>query len=48
MTGFSRALVALDLSTMDKKLMDYLASMVSVLDTKKVYFVHIIPDFNMP
>lgn len=48
MTAFSRALVALDLSLMDNKLLHYLASLVPVLDTKKIYFVHIIPDFNMP
>lgn len=48
MNAFSRSLVALDLSLMDKKLLEYVASMTGILETQKVYFVHIIPDLNVP
>lgn len=48
MTAFSRVLAALDLSLLDKKLLEYLASVSPVFETQKVYFVHIMPDFKVP
>lgn len=48
MTAFRRVLIALDLSLMDEKLLDFVGSMVNVLEIKKIYFVHITPDFNIP
>jgi nucleotide-binding universal stress UspA family protein len=45
---FSRALVALDLSSMDRELIRYFAEIYGRLDIKRVYFVHIMPDFTAP
>ncbi|MDX1666344.1 MAG: universal stress protein [Saprospiraceae bacterium] len=48
MKKFDRSLVALDLSGMDKNLLRYFSFMSPLLDTKRAYFVHIIPDFSLP
>ncbi len=45
---FSRALVALDLSSMDKELIRYISEAYAQLEIKRVYFVHIMPDFTAP
>ncbi len=48
MKSFNRAMVALDLSTMDRQLLEYLASLGPLLGIRKVYLLHAIPDFTMP
>lgn len=48
MNNFDRTMVALDLSSMDEKLICYVAKISELLGIKKVYFLHAIPDFTMP
>jgi len=45
---FERALVALDLSRMDASMLRYLAGLVPVLGIRRLYFLHIMPDFSSP
>jgi len=45
---FSRTLVALDLTSMDKELIRYFSEIYLHLEVKHVYFVHIMPDFTAP
>ncbi len=46
--SFNRAMVALDLSSMDKELIRYVSESYSRLGIEEVYFVHIMPDFAAP
>jgi len=46
--SFDRALVALDLSKMDTPMLRYLAGLVPVLGIKRLYFLHVMPDFSSP
>lgn len=46
--AFKRALVALDLSSMDRELFRYFSEIYQDLGIQEVYFVHIAPDFNTP
>ncbi len=48
MQKFRRILVALDLSSMDQHLLQYLAAQEEMLGIEKAYFVHIMPDFAVP
>jgi len=48
MKSFNRAMVALDLSNMDRQLLEYLAALGPLLGIRKVYLLHAIPDFSMP
>ncbi|MFN7119716.1 MAG: universal stress protein [Saprospiraceae bacterium] len=48
MTLFSRALLALDMSETDHSLIHYFAYLQPLINTKQVYFVHIMPDFVAP
>lgn len=48
MDTFRRVLVALDLSTMDDRLLKYIAMIAPVLALRKLYFLHVMPDFSMP
>ncbi len=48
METFHRVLVALDLSIMDRKLLQYTAMITPVLDAERIYFLHVMPDFSMP
>ena len=45
---FERALVALDLSPMDEKLLRATAAMAPAMGIKKVYLLHVAPDFQIP
>ncbi len=45
---FERALIALDLSPMDEKLLRTTAAMAPVMGIKKIYLLHIAPDFQVP
>jgi nucleotide-binding universal stress UspA family protein len=45
---FKRALVALDLSPMDESILRYFNFLSAFLETEKIYFIHIIPDFKAP
>lgn len=45
---FERALVALDLSPMDEKLLRTTAAMAPAMGIKKIYLLHIAPDFQVP
>jgi len=48
MKDFARTLIALDLSPMDRKIMDMLQLVKPILDIRKAYFLHIMPDFTLP
>jgi len=48
MPNLSRILTALDLSPMDERLMKALHYYHEFLGTQKAYFLHIMPDFNLP
>ena len=48
MTAFKKAMVALDLSEMDKQLIAYTKQMVEIYGIQLVYFVHIMPNFLSP
>jgi hypothetical protein len=48
MTAFSRTLVAMDLSVMDPKLLEWVGVIDAKFGLKKVYFLHVMPDFNTP
>jgi nucleotide-binding universal stress UspA family protein len=48
MKDLSRVLAALDLSTMDEALLDYLAYLAPLIGMRKVYFLHVMPDFSLP
>jgi nucleotide-binding universal stress UspA family protein len=48
MKSFHRAMVALDLSTMDRQLLEFLTALGPALGIRKVYLLHAIPDFTMP
>src|SRR5690606_2847034 len=43
---FSTAMVALDLSKLDEKLIRYAKFIGSKMDIKRFYFIHIVPDFS--
>lgn len=45
---FDRVLVALDLSYMDSRLLQMTAAMAPVLGMKKIYFLHVMPEFFFP
>ena len=48
MVSFDRAMLALDLSGMDEAILRYVASIAPVLDIRKIYLIHAIPDFSAP
>lgn len=48
MTTFSRTLVAMDLSVMDPKLLQWVGTLDSKFGFQKVYFLHVMPDFSAP
>jgi nucleotide-binding universal stress UspA family protein len=48
MQTFNRALVALDLSKLDREVLQFFAHNSAALGIDKAYFVHIIQDFTMP
>lgn len=48
MTAFSRTLVAMDLSVMDPKLLEWVGVIDAKFGLQKVYFLHVMPDFNTP
>lgn len=48
MQTFNRALVALDLSSMDREVLQFVAHNAEALGIDKAYFVHIIQDFTVP
>lgn len=48
MQQFRRLLAALDLSSMDKDILKFLAVNASLLGVEKAYFLHIMPDFSSP
>lgn len=48
MKKFARVLVALDLSGQDRQLLNMLQTVKPVLDIRKAYFLHIMPNFNVP
>ncbi len=43
-----RALIALDLSTMDEQLMDAMLMLQPTLQLEQLYFLHVMPDFTAP
>ncbi|MEM9921722.1 MAG: universal stress protein [Bacteroidota bacterium] len=47
-TSFHRVLIAADLTEMDQHLLDFSTSLLSAGHSKKVYALHIIPDFTKP
>ena len=48
MNSYNRMLVALDLSNKDQQLIQYAEILTDFFKIPKVYFVHILPDFNSP
>lgn len=48
MKNFQRAMVAMDLSKMDASLLSFVRTMVDLLSLRKLYMVHIMPDFTIP
>jgi nucleotide-binding universal stress UspA family protein len=48
MQTFKRALVALDLSDVDKSVLQFIGQQAEALGIQKLYLLHIIPDFAMP
>jgi nucleotide-binding universal stress UspA family protein len=48
MALFSRALLALDLSETDDTILRYFAYLQPIMQTRQVYFLHIMPDFINP
>jgi nucleotide-binding universal stress UspA family protein len=48
MPNLSRILIALDLSPMDERLMKALHNYIHFLGAQKAYFLHIMPNFNLP
>lgn len=48
MTAFRRILVAMDLSVMDSKLMEWVGILHPKLSFQKAYFLHVMPDFSAP
>ncbi len=48
MTQFIRALVAMDLSEMDANLLRFTRLLAGSLETEKIYFLHVMPDFSVP
>lgn len=48
MKNIERALIALDLSEMDQKTLRFARNILQLLPLKKLYAVHIMPDFTVP
>ena len=48
MKKFQRALIAMDLSEMDQKLLHFTKLLTYIFPIQKLYFVHIMPDFTIP
>ena len=48
MTTFKRTLVAMDLSLMDPKLLEWVGTLDKKLGFQKVYLLHVMPDFSAP
>ena len=48
MTTFKRTLVAMDLSIMDPKLLEWVGALDKKLGFQKVYLLHVMPDFSAP
>jgi nucleotide-binding universal stress UspA family protein len=48
MKNFARVLVALDLSEQDRQLLNMLQTIKPVLDIRKAYFLHVMPNFSVP
>ena len=48
MTTFKRTLVAMDLSAMDSKLLEWVGTLDKKLGFQKVYLLHVMPDFSAP
>lgn len=48
MRTINRMMVALDLSGMDQKLLEYSHQLVKLLDIDKLYFLHVMPDMMLP
>lgn len=48
MQTFKRALIALDLSNVDKSVLQFIAHHAEALGVQKLYLLHVIPDFAMP
>lgn len=48
MTTFKRTLVAMDLSVMDPKLLEWVSTLNAKLGFHKVYLLHVMPDFSAP
>lgn len=48
MSTHERILIGLDLSEMDRQLMHAARLLVSVLQTEKIYLLHVMPDFTVP
>lgn len=45
---FERVLVALDLSNTDARILELAAALAPYLGMKKIYFLHVMPDFKVP
>lgn len=45
---FNRVLIATDLSSIDISLLKACNELIDIIGIKKIYLVHIIPDFNAP
>ncbi len=48
MTKFSRIMIAFDLSEMDSQLLRFTRTIKDLIDIKKMYFLHIMPDLSLP
>lgn len=48
MTLFPRALLALDRSETDQRILSYFAYLQPIIDARQIYFLHIMPDFAAP
>ncbi len=48
MTNFNRILIALDLTAKDDQILAYTKYLTQLFRVKKIYFVHIVPDLEMP
>jgi len=48
MTTFNRAMIAFDLSEMDGHLLRFTHTIKDLLEIKKIYFLHIMPDVTLP
>lgn len=48
MTTFNRTMMACDLSDMDRHMLRFIKTIKELVDIKKLYFIHIMPDVNLP